>query len=168
MIAELIALTAILYTLLSFYIQRKMSNIKKVYEMQEQIKSKSKELNEMVKRGASNDELLAKQKEVMSLASKSMMSQMKPMVIILPLFLIVYYLLLPILFPSHPMVYLGGAKFAYNTFFIIVVFIFGLLLSITVTVRDRRIAKKSNIGKNASNKENNVEIEKSNPINSPK
>lgn len=143
MIAELVALVAILYTILSFVIQRKMANMKKVYEMQEMIKAKSKELNEMVKRGAKNEELMAKQKEVMSLASSSMMNQMKPMIIILPLFFVVYYWLLPILFPTHPMLIIDGLKLAYTAFFILIVFVFGMALSFSVLAIDKAKAKKA-------------------------
>jgi uncharacterized membrane protein (DUF106 family) len=142
MIALLIVLIAVLYTLFSFIIQRKMANMKKVYEMQETIKQKSKELSDMVKNGAKNEELMLKQREVMSLASKSMINQMKPMIIILPLFLVVYYWLLPLIFPTHPTIVIDGAKFAYNTFFIIVVFIVGLILSFSVMLIDRSKRKK--------------------------
>ena len=142
MIALLIVLIAVLYTLFSFVIQRKMANMKKVYEMQETIKQKSKELNDMVKNGAKNEELMLKQREVMSLASESMINQMKPMIIILPLFLVVYYWLLPLIFPAHPTIVIDGAKFAYNTFFIIVVFIVGLILSVSVMLIDRSKRKK--------------------------
>lgn len=142
MIALLIVLIAILYTLSSFAIQRKMANMKKVYEMQELIKQKSKELNDMVKNGAKKEELILKQREVMSLASESMLNQMKPMIIILPLFLVIYYWLLPSIFPTHPNVTIYGAKFAYNTFFIIVVFIFGLALSFSVMLIERGKKKK--------------------------
>ncbi|MFP3288869.1 MAG: EMC3/TMCO1 family protein [Candidatus Micrarchaeota archaeon] len=142
MIALLIVLIALLYTLFSFVIQRKMANMKKVYEIQEIIKQKSKELSDMVKNGAKNEELMLKQREVMSLASESMINQMKPMIIILPLFLVVYYWLLPLIFPTHPQVIIDGIKFAYNTFFIIVVFIFGLILSFSVMLIDRNRRKK--------------------------
>ncbi|MFP3279026.1 MAG: EMC3/TMCO1 family protein [Candidatus Micrarchaeota archaeon] len=142
MIALLIVLIALLYTLFSFVIQRKMANMKKVYELQEIIKQKSKELSDMVKNGAKNEELMLKQREVMSLASESMINQMKPMIIILPLFLVVYYWLLPLIFPTHPEVAIDGIKFAYNTFFIIAVFIFGLILSFSVMLVDRNKRKK--------------------------
>jgi len=142
MITLLIVLIAVLYTLFSFVIQRKMVNMKKVYEMQETIKQKSKELSDMVKNGAKNEELMLKQREVMSLASKSMINQMKPMIIILPLFLVVYYWLLPSIFPTHPAVIIDGLKIAYNNFFIIVVFFFGLILSFSVMLIDRNKRKK--------------------------
>jgi len=142
MIALLIVLIAVLYTLFSFVIQRKMANMKKVYEMQEIIKQKSKELSDMVKNGAKNEELMLKQREVMSLASKSMINQMKPMIIILPLFLVVYYWLLPLIFPTHPAVIIDGVKIAYNNFFIIVVFVFGLILSFSVMLIDRSKRKR--------------------------
>jgi uncharacterized membrane protein (DUF106 family) len=142
MITLLIVLIAVLYTLFSFVIQRKMANMKKVYEMQEIIKQKSKELSDMVKNGAKNEELMLKQREVMSLASKSMINQMKPMIIILPLFLVVYYWLLPLIFPTHPAVIIDGVKIAYNNFFIIVVFFFGLILSFSVMLIDRSKRKR--------------------------
>jgi len=139
----LVALIAITYTLVSFVIQRKMANTKKVYEMQERIKQKTKELNEIIKSGVKSEELMVKQKEVMSLASESMMNQMKPMIIILPLFFVVYYWLLPFVFPMKPVIVIGNMKFVYTTFFILIVFVFGLLLSLAVMLVDRSMRKKA-------------------------
>ena len=48
---------------------------------------------------------MAKQKEMMPLLGESMRSSMKPMFVILPMFLIVYYVLIPMIpfgAPGHP------------------------------------------------------------------
>jgi uncharacterized BrkB/YihY/UPF0761 family membrane protein len=113
MITLIIVLIALLYTLSSFAIQRKMANMKKVYEMQEIIRQKSSIINKMM-----------------------------PLLIILTLFLVIYYWLLPSIFPTHPNVIIDGIIFAYNTFFIIVVFTFGLILSFSVMLIDRNKRKK--------------------------
>jgi uncharacterized membrane protein (DUF106 family) len=140
--ALLVGVIAVVYTLTSFILQRKLANMKKVYEMQAIIKAKTKELTELTKKGVPSAELAQKQKEVMSLASESMMHQMKPMIIILPLFFIVFYLLLPAVVPPKTIINIGTYKFAYTTFFIIIVFVLGVLLSISVLIRDMAKAKK--------------------------
>ncbi|MGC9204752.1 MAG: EMC3/TMCO1 family protein [Candidatus Micrarchaeia archaeon] len=142
LVALWVGIIAVAYTLLSFVLQRKLANMKKVYEMQEIIKAKTKELTELTKKGVPPAELAKKQKEVMSLASESMIHQMKPMIIILPLFFIVFYLLLPSLFPSKPIIDVGTYKLAYTTFFIIIVFVLGMILSISVLIRDKARARK--------------------------
>ena len=70
-------------------------------EIQAQISKTTKEMNQMMKDKVPDAQIMAKQKEIMPLLGESTRSSMKPMFVILPLFLIVYYVLIPnILFGS--------------------------------------------------------------------
>ena len=95
-----ITLISVAYVMLSVFLQRRLVNMRRVMEVQEAIKTKTKELTDMGKGGADQASLAAKQKEITALLSESMRSQMKPMFVVLPMFLVLYYLLLPAFFPS--------------------------------------------------------------------
>lgn len=134
----------ILYVLLSVFIQRKLSNMKKVYEIQNVIKTKTDRLSELAKlENASKEELNALQKEIMSLMPEAMKHQMKPILVLLPLFVIIYYMLLPFLFSASA----ANMKFTsfnltYQTLFFYTTFVLGLIASLTISVYDKKKMKK--------------------------
>lgn len=140
-----ITVIAIVYVAFSVFIQRKLVNMKRTYEVQEIIKAKSKELNELSKNKASQEALLAKQKEITSLLGESMKSQFKPMFVILPLFFIMYYWAFPIVFASNPSVTIPllGMSLNYKSYFILVAFILGFIFSIGLMINDRIKMAKS-------------------------
>lgn len=142
MIGILITLAAVAYVLLSVFLQRKLVNMRRVSEVQEIIKKKTKELTDMSKGGADQAALSAKQKEITSLLSESMRSQLKPMFVVLPLFLLLYYLVLPAVFPPPLNVSVFSMTLDYRAYFIMVSFILGFVLSTALMVRDRSRAKK--------------------------
>lgn len=127
---------AIIYALGTIALQRKVMNAKKMRQIQAKIQKESKELNEMVKRKAPDAEIAAKQKAMMPLLSESMKSSIKPMFVILPLFLIVYYVIVPAL-PLAP----GNTK-SVQGFFFICAFVIGLIAAIILMISDRKTAKK--------------------------
>jgi uncharacterized membrane protein (DUF106 family) len=132
----IILIIAVVYALGSVALQRKVSNAKKLRQTQSKVQKVSKELNEMVKNKASQEAIAAKQKEMMPLLSESMKSSIKPMFVILPLFLVVYYVLVPALpFAS------GNVK-SVQGFFFIAVFVIGFIAAIILMINDRRITKK--------------------------
>jgi uncharacterized membrane protein (DUF106 family) len=132
----MILIIAVVYALGSVALQRKVSNAKKLRQTQSKVQKVSKELNEMVKNKASQEAIAAKQKEMMPLLSESMKSSIKPMFVILPLFLVVYYVLVPALpFAS------GNVK-SVQGFFFIAVFVIGFIAAIILMINDRRITKK--------------------------
>ncbi|MGA3020797.1 MAG: EMC3/TMCO1 family protein [Candidatus Micrarchaeales archaeon] len=137
-----ITIIALVYVIFSISTQRKLINPKRNYEIQDAIKQKSKELSELSRNKASQEQLLAKQREVTALLSESMKSQLKPMFVILPIFFVMYYVLFPAIFPSDSTVTLLSMKFDYKTYFIILAFVFGLALSIIMMARDRIKMKK--------------------------
>lgn len=137
MIGIEITIIAVVYVFFSVTTQRKLTNPTRTYEIQQIIKEKSKELNELVKNKASQEQMAAKQKEVTALLSESMRSQLKPMFVILPVFLILYYIIFPAVFPSNPNITLFSNPFNYRLYFIIVSFVLGLILSVGMMVYDK-------------------------------
>ena len=135
-IDELIVIvTALAYTLASVAIQRKLSNPVRLQEIQIQINKISKELNEMIKNNAPKEAITEKQKEIMPLMGESMKAQFKPMVIILPLFFIVYYALVPL-------IPIGVKSISLQESFFVAVLIIGFITSIALMIKDRAKAKK--------------------------
>ncbi|MGC9037113.1 MAG: EMC3/TMCO1 family protein [Candidatus Micrarchaeia archaeon] len=134
----LIAIAA-LYVVFSVYLQRKLVNPARLREVQETIKTKTKELNELSKSNAGAEVLAQKQKELMPLLNETMKMQFKPMLVILPIFIILYYLLLPLAF--HGTVSFFSIKMSYQLFFILFSFAFGIIASIAVSLHDRKMAK---------------------------
>ncbi len=126
---------AIAYAIINVTVQRKISNAKRMRSINAQMTKLSKELNEMIKNKAGQSEIEAKQKEMMPMLKESMMSSFKPMFVILPMFALVYYVLIPALPFSA-----GHVKGVQELFFI-TVFIVGFVLAMVLLVRDRRIAK---------------------------
>ncbi|MGC8651877.1 MAG: EMC3/TMCO1 family protein [Candidatus Micrarchaeia archaeon] len=129
-----VAVIALLYTLLSVALQRKLSNPVHLQEIQLKMNAISKELNAMIKSNAPKEQIAAKQKEIMPLMSESMRAQFKPMLVILPLFFIVYYALVPLL----P---LGTKGLNIQESFFVAVLVFGLATSMVFLVKDRKKAK---------------------------
>lgn len=138
-----ITILAMAYVVFSVTMQRKLTNPKRTFEIQQEIKKKTNELNEMVKAKASQDQLAKKQKEVTGLLSESMRSSMKPMFVILPIFFIMFYLVFPAVIPASTQVNVFAMKFDYKTYFIIVSFIVGFVLSMSFMLYDKvRLGKK--------------------------
>ena len=140
-----LTIIAIAYVLFSVSIQRKLIDMKHMREVQEIIKAKSKELNDMAKQKVSQEVLMAKQKEITTLLGQSMKSQLKPMFVVLPIFFVVYYLVFPAVFATNPNVTVPiiSMTMNYKSYFILVAFILGLLLTVALMLRDRmRLAKE--------------------------
>lgn len=130
-----IVLIAVAYAIVNITVQRKISNAKRMRQINAQMTKLSKELNDMIKNKANQADIEAKQKEMMPMLKESMMSSFKPMFVILPMFALVYYVLIPMLPFSA-----GHVKGVQELFFI-TVFIVGFVLAMVLLVRDRKIAK---------------------------
>lgn len=137
MLAIEITILAVAYVGFSVTTQRKLTNPKRTFEIQQEIKKKTTELNEMVKAKASQEQLAKKQKEVTGLLSESMRSQMKPMFVILPIFLVIFYLVFPAVFSTNPNVTVLSMNVNYKTYFIAVSFVLGLVLSMSFMLYDK-------------------------------
>lgn len=130
------------YTLASIALQRRLADPKKQREIQYTLSALSRELNAMAKSNATQEAMKAKQQELMPLMSKSMMSQFKPMFVILPIFLVLYYWILPSVPAWFPALFgVDGAK-SVQSFFFIVVLVMGFAASVAVMVYDRKKAKE--------------------------
>lgn len=140
------------------FIQRKVSDTQRMRQIQTKIQEVSKELNKLIKEKAPNDEISKKQKEVMPLVTKSLKLQIKPMFIIFPIFILIYYILLPALF--KPMTSDTISLFSYNlnyqSFFFVIVFGLGIISSIIILIYDKKLAaKEKTIEANQETKEEN-------------
>lgn len=125
---------AVAYTFVAMALQRKIVNAKLQRQMQYRLGNLSKELNEMVKGNASQEAIKAKQQELFPLMSKSMMSQFKPMFVVLPVFLVLYYWIMPSVF--------GADIQAVQSLFFLIVLVFGFAVSIAAMMYDKRKAKE--------------------------
>lgn len=136
----MIIVIAVAYTIGSLTMQRKLSHPKKQRDLQARLNALSKELNAMVKAKAPQDQIMAKQKELMPLMSASMRTQFKPMLVILPLFFIVYYGLLPWFAGSLGLTTSGVSDV--KLLFFITVFVLGIISSVVVLLYDRKKSKQ--------------------------
>lgn len=145
-LAAILVAIAVLYAIGSIFLQRKLTNPKRMREIQRTIKEHSNKLSALVKSGATKEEIAARQSQIMPLLSESMKSQMKPMFVVLPLFIVLYYFLVPGIINT-----MGAAKstvtfivpnLSYQYFFFLVEVIIGMAASVTVMVYDRKTAKK--------------------------
>jgi uncharacterized membrane protein (DUF106 family) len=132
----MVIVIAVVYTAVSILAQRKLSNPKRMREIQYKAKMMQKEMNEMLKNKAPQEQLMAKQKEFMPLMGEQLKSSMKPMMVILPLLLVVYYVLMPVL-PLG-----AGNLNSSKELFFIVVFALGIVSAIVIMVYDRAKTKK--------------------------
>jgi uncharacterized membrane protein (DUF106 family) len=140
-IALAILLLGIGYATFALKVQRTLTSPKKTREIQQKIKVLTKELNEMAKR---NEDITEKQKELMPLLNESMKTQMKGMFVILPVFFLVYYAMLPMVFNpiAQEAFTIFSIPLAYGTLFIVGAVIFGLVLGLFVSMLDRKKAKQ--------------------------
>ncbi len=140
-----IVVIAVAYSIGSLVLQRKLANPKKMREIQARVKEHTKKLNEMVKNGASKEDIMAKNKEVMPLVMESTKHQMKPLIVILPIFLLLYDVLLPYMATS-----MGFSKSTvdfiftmnYQYFFFAIVFIVGMISTVFVMLYDKKKTKE--------------------------
>jgi hypothetical protein len=143
MMEIVIGVVALAYVAFSVKVQRKLTNPARNYEIQNMIKEKSKELNELAKNRASQELMDKKQKEVTTLLSESMRSQMKPMFVILPFFFIMFYVVFPAVFPADLKVDFMSAQWDYKSYFIMLAFVFGIVLSVGMSLYDKvKMARK--------------------------
>lgn len=134
---------AIAYTFTSMALQRLISNPKKTREIQYRLNTLSSELNSMVKNNAPQEDIKAKQSELMPLMSTSMKTQFTPMLVILPIFFIIYSLIFPHLFVSAVQVQFFIFKGSpAQVQFLTAVFVLGLAASFVVLAYDKMKAKK--------------------------
>lgn len=143
---ELIAVS-VAYSVLLVVIQRVLINVDRMYELKAHMNKHQTHLMQMVKSKAPQAEIAEKQKMLMAASSESMKMQFKPMVVTLPLYAILYYLVLPNYFSAVPSFSLLGFTLSYRLMFIVVSIILTMALQALVSLYDRRrLRDKYNFG----------------------
>jgi uncharacterized membrane protein (DUF106 family) len=138
---------AILYGTFSILLQRKLVNVDKMYEIRARMNDGSKSLTDMIKANADKAAISEKQKEIMDISSESMKLQFKPMLIIFPIFLLLYYEILPLHFNMSATLSIASVTLSYHWFFVGALFIIGIILSTVFSMYDRkRLKGKYNFG----------------------
>jgi uncharacterized membrane protein (DUF106 family) len=132
----------IAYAAFSFKVQRRLTNPQKTKDIQSRIQRLTKEMNEMAKR---KEDITAKQAELMPLFRESMQLQMKSMFVILPIFFIVYYGLIPLAFGTFnsATISIFAIPFTYGTLFIGSAVIAALMMNVAIMLVDRLKAKRA-------------------------
>jgi uncharacterized membrane protein (DUF106 family) len=133
----------LIYIAFSIFAQRKIGNPKKMRDLQQRMNALSKELNQLVKQNAPKEEIAKKQSELMPLMSENMKTSIKPMLAILPVFFLLYYLILPTAFHSIANEYILflSMKLNYTGVFFACVFVVGIITSIVIMIYDRKKTK---------------------------
>jgi uncharacterized membrane protein (DUF106 family) len=137
-----IIVAALIYSVVAIVIQRLLVDTRRMRELNLKIKDHQKTLNEMIKSKAPQEHIANKNKEMMPLLSETMKRQMKPLIVLLPLSLIVWEGIVPIVFSSAAGTYvaLDGWKLGYTTFFIVSLFIIGFVMAIFIQMYDKEKA----------------------------
>lgn len=140
----LLSVIAVGYVLFSTFVQRKVSNIKRVRELQYALSDKMKEVQHHIKNNSEKAIIDQKNKELQEISMESMKRNMKAALVILPLGVLLYFFFLPMTFGSTltTNMQLLSFTFDYRTFFIILCFVIGLSLSVVLSWYDKRRFKK--------------------------
>ncbi len=143
---ELLVGLAVCYTVGLFALQRKLSNPKKMREMNRKLKQYLESHKELLKNNASQEDIQKKMNEINALAAESMKGMMVPLVVSLPVLGIIYLWLLPYLAATYSFttstIMLLGFSLSYRNFFILSAFVPGIILTIVVMAYDKAQAKK--------------------------
>ncbi len=129
---------------LSTLLQRKLGNPKKAREIQAHMNRVSKELKELIKNKAPKDIVSSKQKEIMPLANASMKLSLKPMIVLFPLFIVIYYVVIGMFLSGWQKYVINFIiPLHYKGFFIAFVLIFGMTVGVIISLYDRKKIKES-------------------------
>jgi len=148
----IVIIMAIAYTAISIAVQRLLTNPKRMREIQAKVQTMQKDMNDMMKRNAPQEQLAAKQREFMPLLGEQMKNSMKPLFIIFPMLLAVYYVIIPHI-PIIPASMVANTK----SFFFIIVLIMGIASAVVVLLYDRQKGKTEKAQREALEKSANTE-----------
>ncbi|MCC7552835.1 DUF106 domain-containing protein [Candidatus Micrarchaeota archaeon] len=150
--ALIIVVIAVFYSCFSLFINRKIGKRKETMEIQAKMNTINKELRQAIKE--KNDskikELEKQQREIMPLMTKVMFNSLKPMIVILPAFFIIIWLVTSIV-PSFsidlgfgiPMFH-PGTVYGTRGFFVLVTVIIGIPLGMIVNHFDKKSMANEN------------------------
>lgn len=139
-----LSLISILDVALTLTIQRKISNVEKTYHLQNKTNKLMKELNEMLKqKDANKDAISAKQAELNKAISEQSMHQMRSTPILLVISALLYFFILPQIFPGSPttlnllVTSIHYTGFEDSTYFIVFTFIISIATNLVLQRMDR-------------------------------
>ncbi|MDE1856538.1 MAG: DUF106 domain-containing protein [Candidatus Micrarchaeota archaeon] len=136
-----VIVVALAYASLYAFSQVRLIDRKRMRELQKLMKQHQKDLGELIKNKAPQEHIDAKQKELMPVIKENMLSILKPSLIMLPAFYILYRWLIPTAFASYAssVAYLiPGFAFGPSSLFFACSVIFGFVVSISVLLYDRK------------------------------
>lgn len=151
-----IVMIGVVYAIGAILIQRKLADPLKSIETQLLMQEKLKEIKTLA---ATDRELYnQKQQEVSKMMMDNMKKQFKPMIVTFPLFLGVFYLLMPYLFSGFgsttPALTVLSMPLTYSQFFIAIIFVIGMIVSLSLSSRDKKIVKRKLEERNGQNNNN--------------
>ena len=130
---------AVVYSAFSALLQRKYLYNERMRGIRKNMGEKQKQLMALAKSDPNSPELSKRQKELMDIMGATMKDQMKPMIIALPLFFALYYVVLPMVSAGNTSYIFNVLSFSlsYQTFFIVAIFALGLAFSIAGMLYDK-------------------------------
>ena len=155
-IAIYIVMIGIVYAIGAILIQRKLTDPLKSIETQLLMQEKLKEIKTLA--ATDREAYNQKQQEVSKMMMDNMKKQFKPMIVTFPLFLGVFYLLMPYLFSGFgsttPALTVLSMPLTYSQFFIAIIFVIGMIVSLSLSSRDKKIVKRKLEERNGQNNNN--------------
>ena len=140
---------AVIYVGLSVACQLKLVNRQRMREIRIEMAKIQGEMKQMMKNKASQEAIMAKNKEIMPLAGEQMKSSLATF-IILPVFLFFYWYLIPTVFGSA---YITAFAFLQNLtptmVFFYTAFVLGFIASIAILLYDSKKMKQMKLAKAA-------------------
>jgi uncharacterized membrane protein (DUF106 family) len=139
-IAIAIVMIAAAYAILAIVLQRKINHPSKMREMQTRMNALTKEMVEKMKKKEDYSHLQAEHTRLMG---QTMKNTFKTMAVTLPIFALLYYVMLPMGFGTFK----GDTiniimPLTYQSLFFWTAFAIGMIVSMLLMARDRRIEKK--------------------------
>ncbi len=151
-----IVIIGVVYAIGAILIQRKLADPLKSIETQLLMQEKLKEIKTLA--ATDRDLYNQKQQEVSKMMMDNMKKQFKPMIVTFPLFLGVFYLLMPYLFSGFgsttPALTVLSMPLTYSQFFIAIIFVIGMIVSLSLSSRDKKIVKRKLEERNGQNNNN--------------
>lgn len=137
---------ALAYASLYAFSQVRLIDRKRMRELQSLMKQHQKDLGELIKNKAPQEHIDAKQKELMPVIKENMLSSLKPSLIMLPAFYILYRWFIPTAFASYASstayFIVPSLALSPSSLFFACTVVFGFVTSISILLYDRKKMKE--------------------------
>ena len=130
---------ALVYTVIIILVQRKITDPKVIMEAQKEIKRLTDELGALTKNNAPQQEIMAKQAELMPHLNGQIKNQFKSLFVVIPLYLVVYYYLLPSIPLGFPTIKAEQSLFFWTSALI------GIIYAIAFSIYQKRKMKQEQV-----------------------